>query len=429
MKKVSIRASFAVLMALLVIVGLVIYVIRFINDGEKWALYFDESTSNCTYTLRDRNGTVLAQMGNGSRTYADSADVRKACYQLVGDFGGNVGTGALQSFSRELSGYNIFTGVEEKEDIDLKLTVDSDLNVKAYEALNGRNGAVLVANYKTGELLCMVSSPSIDPSNPPEELPDGVYINRCLSSSFTPGSIFKLVTLSAAIENIDNLYQRTFTCKGSIDVKGVKVTCTGYHGDQTIEQALANSCNCVFGTLALELGADTLAEYADKLGLTSEHKLDNITTAAGKYDKDDSASAALAWSGIGQYNDLVCPYSMLRLVSAIANNGTVVEPSMLGTSENKTTLLDSSTAAKISSMMNYNVTYKYGRSTFSGLDISGKTGTAEVGKGQASHGWFVGFLNDEEHPYAFVVLVEHGGSGLGAAGAVANTVLNAAVKK
>ena len=134
----------------------------------------------------------------------------------------------------------------------------------------------------------------------------------------------------------------------------------------------------MFGTLALELGADTLGEYADKLGLTSEHKLDNITTAAGKYDKDESGSAALAWSGIGQYNDLVCPYSMLRVVSAIANGGTLNEPSMLGASENKTTLLSSSTASKIASMMNYNVTYKYGKSTFSGLDISGKTGTAEA---------------------------------------------------
>ena len=120
---------------------------------------------------------------------------------------------------------------------------------------------------------------------------------------------------------------------------------------------------------------------------------------------------------------------MLRVVSAIANDGTLYEPSLLGVSDNKTTLLSSSTATKIASMMNYNVTYKYGKSTFSGLDISGKTGTAEVGNGQQSHGWFVGFLNDDEHPYAFVVLVEHGGSGLGAAGAVANTVLNYAVKK
>ena len=428
MKKVSLRASFTILMALLVIVGLVIYVVRFINDGEMWALYFDESTSNCKYTLTDRNDNVLAQMGGGGKYYASDADVRTACYHVVGDFGGNIGTGALRSFEKQLSGYSLITGIQEKEDVTLKLTVDQRLNIKAYEALNGRSGAVLVCNYKTGEILCMVSSPSIDPNNPPTELPDGLYINRCISSSFVPGSIFKLVTLTAAIENIDDLYQRTFTCRGSIDVKGVEINCTGIHGQQTIEQALANSCNCAFGEIALLLGPDTLGDYADKLGITSRQKLDGISTASGSYERDYSQSAALAWSGIGQSSDLVCPYSMLRIVSAIANNGALVEPSLLGQSEEKTQLIDAVTADKVASMMNYNVVYRYGSNTFPGLNISGKTGTAEVGDGKASHGWFVGFLNDEAHPLAFVVLVENGGSGLGAAGSVANTVLQAAVK-
>ena len=80
-------------------------------------------------------------------------------------------------------------------------------------------------------------------------------------------------------------------------------------------------------------------------------------------------------------------------------------------------------------MMNYNVVYHYGQNRFPGLNISAKTGTAEVGDGKAAHGWFVGVLNDEEHPYAFVCLVENGGSGLGAAGSVINTVLQAAVAK
>ena len=429
MRKVSLRASVSILMALFVVLGLVIYTFRFVRDGEWWALYFDEATSSCKYTLTDRDGVVLAHMGNGGRFYADEANIRTACYQVVGDYGGNIGTGALQSFSRQLSGYNLITGIEEQEDVNLQLTIDADLNLKAYEALNGRNGSVLVCNYKTGEVLCMVSSPAIDPANPPSALPDGVYINRCISSSFVPGSIFKLITLAAAIENIDNLYQRTFNCDGSIDVNGIKVTCTGHHGSQTIEQALANSCNCVFGNLALELGADTLGEYADKMGITSQHKLDSIVTAAGNFERDNSASASLAWSGIGQYEDLVCPYSMLRVVSAIANNGILTEPSLLGVSDDSTNLLSASTASKISSMMNYNVTYHYGKSTFPNLDISAKTGTAEVGNGKASHGWFVGFLNDDKHPYAFVVLVENGGSGLGSAGVVANTVLQEAVKK
>lgn len=429
MKKVSFRASFALLMAVLIIVGLAVYVVQYIQNGEKWALYFDESTSDCEYTITDRSGKVLAKMGGGSKSYADDANTRIACYHLTGDYTGNVGTGALNSFRRQLSGFNLITGVEKREDVTLPLTVDSSLNVKAYEALNGRSGAVMVYNYKTGEVMCMVSSPSIDPLNPPENLPDGAYINRCLSSTFVPGSVYKLVTLTAALENIDNIYQRTFSCGGSLDVKGVTINCTGVHGQQTIEQALSNSCNCAFAEISLELGPDIIAEYAEKLGLTTSLKLDSITTAAGNYDKDESKSAAMAWSGIGQYNDLVSPYAMMRLSGAIANGGKVVEPSLLGESNKTSQLISSDTAQKVAEMMNYNVINHYGQSSFPGLNISAKTGTAETGDGKASHAWFTGFLNDEEHPYAFVCIVEHGGGGLRAAGSVINAVLQAAVSK
>lgn len=434
MKKVSLRAYSALLIALCVIILLGIYIARYINHGEDWALYFDYATSTYSYNITDRNGVVLASMGQGGKYYADDAATRTACYHVIGDYAGNVGTGALQSYQKELSGYNLISGIEQRDDVTLPLTIDSDLNKVAYNALAGRNGTVIVSNYKTGEILCMVSSPSIDPLNPPENLPEGVYINRSLGAAFVPGSIFKLITLTAAIDTMDDLNTRTFQCYGSVDVKGVTIKCTGNHGNQTIEQALANSCNCAFAQLSLDLGADTISEYAQKLGITTSNKLDNINSAVGAYVKDDYKSAALAWSGIGQSEDLVCPYSMLRIVSAVANNGTVVEPSLLGVSEKTTPLINASTAGKVKSMMNYNVIYKYGQNTFPGLDICAKTGTAEVttkGEGgeKAPHGWFVGFLNNAEHPYAFVVLVENGGSGLGAAGSVANTVLQAAVAK
>lgn len=429
MKKVSLRAFSALLMAFLIVIGLFVYVGRYIKDGEMWALYFDQSTSGSQYTLTDRNGTLLAKMGGGEKSYAENANTRIACYHVTGDYIGNVGTGALSSFKRELSGFNLITGIEEQEDVNLQLTVDADLNIKAYEALNGRSGAVMIYNYKTGEVLCMVSSPSIDPLNPPETLPDGAYINRCISASFTPGSVFKLVTLTAALENMDDIYHRTFSCAGSIDVKGVKINCTGVHGQQTIEQALSNSCNCAFAEISLELGPDIIAQYAEKLGITTSLKLDSISTQAGNYDKDSSMSASMAWSGIGQYNDLVSPYAMMRLAGAYANGGTAVEPSLLGQSDKTTQLLSADTAQKVASMMNYNVVYHYGQDRFPGLNISAKTGTAEVGDGKAAHGWFVGFLNDEEHPYAFACIVENGGSGLGAAGGVINTVLQAAVSK
>jgi peptidoglycan glycosyltransferase len=268
----------------------------------------------------------------------------------------------------------------------------------------------------------------MDPENPDTDPAEGTYLNKCLSAVFVPGSVFKLATLTAAIENIDDLFTRQFWCSGSTVIDGSTLNCTEAHGNQTIEQALADSCNVAFGGLALELGADILAENAEKLGLTSTHEISGITTAAGSFDKATAGSIELAWSGIGQSTDLMNPFAMLRLVAAIANGGELVEPTLTGHGifSGTTRLLSAETAGKIADMMDYNVEYAYGTWNFPGLSICAKTGTAEVGDG-TSHSWCVGFLNDEDHPYAFVVMIEHGGAGLYNAGSVANAVLQAAV--
>ena len=432
MNKVKRRAMSALLVAALVFCGIGVYIYRYINHGAEWATFAANSsvyTSGVlnTGTLTDRNGVVLAHAADGAHAYADDSSVRRACYHVVGDYAGNVGTGALGAFSAQLAGYNPITGTYASGGHEVALTIDSALNVVALNALNGRKGAVLVSNYKTGEILCMTSSPTTDPADESATIADGTYLNRCINSTFTPGSIFKLITAAAAIEQISDLESRTFTCSGSVDVAGVTVTCTGVHGSQNFEDALANSCNCAFAEISLELGADALAQYTKELGFTDAQKLDSITTAAGSFTEGAAGSANLAWSGIGQYEDLICPYSMLRLVSAIANGGSVVEPTLLLDNTNdSTTLLKTSTANKLRDMMNYNVRAHYGTNTFPGLNLCAKTGTAEVGDG-TSHAWFTGFLLDDAHPYAFVVLVENGGGGLSVAGSVANTVLQAAV--
>ena len=118
-----------------------------------------------------------------------------------------------------------------------------------------------------------------------------------------------------------------------------------------------------------------------------------------------------------------------RLAPAIANGGSLAEPTLLlGERGGKASLLKPETAEKIAEMMSYNVAYAYGAGTFPGLAMCAKSGTAETGNG-ASHAWFTGFLDDAEHPYAFVVVIENGGGGLRNAGPVANAVLQAAVKK
>ena len=285
----------------------------------------------------------------------------------------------------------------------------------------------------------MVSSPSYDPQNPPDmenggEQFEGVYLNRFLSSAYTPGSTFKLITLAAAIENIDGLYDRVFTCEGGLSVAGDWVACTGAHGALKIEDALAVSCNSTFGELALELGADTLYRYAEQFGLTQSLEINGIKTVAGNFTKAADETANLAWSGIGQYEDTVCPSAMLRLVCAIADDGRAVDMTLLKPAGlasifpvGSERIMSSDTAEKIATMMNYNVYKTYGQDNFPGLELYAKSGTAEVGGDKASHAWFVGFITNKDYPLAFVVVVENSGSGSRTAGPVANAVLQAAI--
>ena len=435
MKKVKSRAVSTLLIALALLCGLALYVVRYVRDGADWAAF---SANGAVYqngklavgTLTDRNGLLLAYADGDTHVYAEDARTRESCLHAVGDYDGYIGGGALALFEKELGGYDLVNGSYDAHGHGgtVALSIDAKLCETAYDALAGRSGAVVLVNYKTGELLCSVSTPGYDPAAANESVPDGAYVNRVTGAAYTPGSVFKLVTLAAAIENIPDLNSRRFWCEGGTTVDGDYVKCTGSHGSQTVEQAFANSCNCAFSELSLELGGELLRQYAERYGLTDAGTLCGASTAAGRFDVSPDGTSALAWSGIGQSTDLVSPYAMLRLVSAVASDGTVQEPTLLrGGHSGRTRLMKASTAEALKADMRYNVVNTYGEWNFPDLPLCAKSGTAEVGDG-SSHAWFTGFLDDSAHPYAFVVIIEHGGGGLAAAGPAANAVLHAAVQ-
>jgi len=421
-------------------------------DGSSWvSAHFNRHLYNSSGqlesgTILDRNGTVLSSVVNGERTYCDGSNLRKSVLHVVGDTAGNIGTGALTIFADKLTGYNLFTGTYgANQGNQVYLTISANYNKTAYEALNGKKGTVAVYNYKTGEILCLVSSPSYDPLNIPSDLEsntayEGAYINRFFSSTFTPGSILKTVTLAAAIENIDTLSERTWTCEGKFQIGDDVITCQSAHGTQNISAALANSCNVVFGQLAVELGGDTLKKYTEKAGLTTQYQINGITSAAGTFEFTSDSENQLAWAGVGQYHDAVNPCSMLIYMGAIANGGRAAIPTLLLKSTTSSgfltslqltqktgTLIEASTAEELADMMANNVTASYDKSRFPNMDICAKSGTAEVSSDKDPNAWFVGFLRDEDTPYAFVVLVENGGGGSSVAGGIASKVLNAMV--
>ena len=159
----------------------------------------------------------------------------------------------------------------------------------------------------------MVSAPTYDPADPPSSPEEGSYINRFTSSTFVPGSVFKLVTAAAAIENLDDAYTWEINCTGSVSYGGqYAVTDETAHGTVDLEKALEVSCNCYFGQLAEKLGPGLLEKYVEKAGLTTSYDINGIKTAEGSFSYPDSGMN-LAWTGIGpvSYTHLTrrgCPH-------------------------------------------------------------------------------------------------------------------------
>ncbi len=430
MKRIKRRAAAALVLAGLLVIGLGIFLCRLYVHGGDWASYranahvFNSNGALVSGAITDRNGSALLCARDGVYSYAEDESVRLGSLHAVGDRRGYIGGTALSLFGEQLTGWTFMDGTPGGG-VALPLTLDSRLQSAAWNALAGRPGAVIVLNYETGEILCSVSSPSYDPIRSPDMSVDGLFINRVTGGAFTPGSIFKLVTLVAAYENIPDLEDRTFACNKTMTIGPDVVSCSGRHKEETIEQALANSCNIAFGTMALEIGGEKLRETALRLGVAGSLPYHDTVTAAGRFDAAESGTSLEAWSGIGQHTDLVTPYAMARLCAAIANGGVVREPCLLlGGSCGSTRIMSGETAAFMDECMSYTASTHY--PFMSDMDAGAKTGTAELGDGTA-HAWFVGYLRSGA-PLAFAVLVERGGEGYSQAGSIAHTVLEKALE-
>ncbi len=192
-----------------------------------------------------------------------------------------------------------------------------------------------VYNYETGEILCMVSAPSYDPLNVPADIETndrykGAYLNRFLSSTFTPGSVYKTVTLAAALEEIPDLAERHLDLlSGSVQMGDETIICSGTHGEQDIASAFANCCNVAFAQIAQELGPGTLEKYTEQAGLTGSYSISGLPTATGSFDFDGITDGQLGWAGVGQYHDQVNPAPLMIYMGAIANGGKAAEPYLI----------------------------------------------------------------------------------------------------
>lgn len=446
MKKVSGRAIFPLILAIVLLAGTVLLCVRYFVKAGEWVTF---SGSPHVYTgvnldggvVTDRDGTLLLDSTDG-RTYSADAVTRTATMHLLGDRYGYIQAPLLGSFADDMIGFDKINGLygAEGTEANAALTLSAAAQTAAYQALGNYHGTVGVYNYKTGEILCAVTSPSYDPDNMPDVEADtsgaydGVYVNRFFQAAYTPGSIFKIVTLAAAIETVPDWESLTFTCEGKTIIGGQEIICEGVHGTITLKQALAHSCNVAFGELAGKVGTKALMEYAEKLGLSESFECDGIPVKAGTVDLKDADAGDLAWAGIGQYTDQVNALTFMRAMGRIAGGGTGAVPYLMAKitrgektayeakTETSSRALKAETAAKLTEYLRNNVATMYGDWQFGGLNVCAKSGTAEH-EGETADAMFAGFCVDENCPLAFVVFVENGGSGSAVAAPIAAKVL------
>lgn len=436
MRKLERRAVLLLILAMVLLTGLAVFVFRYVTEGSTWAMQYYNSHvySNghvATGRVYDRNGVLMADNTGKDIQYIDDQTTRIATAHSVGDGYGFVSTSAESAFRDKMVGYNLVTGTYSVTGLgnSVHLSIDSDVCRTAYNVLGGRNGLVAVYNYKTGQVICMASTPSFDPADPPsaDKAKSGTFMNKFLSGKLTPGSIFKLVTSAAAIEKLpeNKLKKFRFKCTGVHEIDGVKIRCTQAHGEVDFDGALAKSCNGAFAELSRKIGAKSLAAYTRKCGLETTYDMDGVYNVKGSFEFPANDEVSTAWAGIGQWKDLLNPCSMLVYMGAIANDGESVTPKLLATDtsvKHTKRMIDVSTAEKLRKMMKNNVKVSYGENNYPGLDIYAKSGTAEV-EGRNPNAWFTGFIKNKKYPYAFIVCVEDGGSGAQVAGPVANQVL------
>ena len=450
MNRISIRVWALLLFVAALLGGFGFFLTEYFTKGSDWVVVsgsphiYNGENIGCGVVV-DRDNTLLVDLNDG-RAYSNLEDIRRATVHWVGDRFGSISAPALSRYAKEMAGFDYFNGIYNYGQTGgvAELTLSAKMQTAALEALGNYKGTVAVFNYQTGQILCAVTTPTYDPDNVPnfsEDDPayEGLYVNRFVQSAYTPGSIFKIVTLAAALEHDPEVLNKTFTCKGSLLVGVDEIVCDGAHWEQNLKQAFCNSCNCAFAQIAMDLGGEVMQSYVEKFGIMKSVSFDGVTTAIGNFQSAGAEQVNVAWSGVGQYLDLVNPCAFLRFVGAVANGGKVTQPYLVdrvcvdekatykATVQTGDQIISPETAAVLQEYMLNNVLTKYGAEKFPNLVVGAKTGTAEV-EGQKPNAMLAGFIADAEMPLAFLVCVEDAGYGKTVCIPIASKVLEVAAK-
>ncbi len=386
----------------------------------------------------------------------------------------------VDSVGREI---RILSSVSPQPGHNVVLTIDLEIQKTMEDSLKGKIGAAIALDPRSGRILAMASTPSFNPDLFASGIraqdwlnllntPFHPLQNKAIQGQYPPGSVFKIVTAVAALEEEAITPEETLRCPGFYTLGRKTYRCwkKGGHGIVNLRKAIVESCDVYFYQVALRLGIDTIARYARELGFgkttgieLGDEKPGLIPTTEWKRKRHGEAwyEGETLVSGIGQGAVLVTPIQMANMIAAIANGGILYRPQVVQRVEDvdgniieeypsmvaRRVALSEKSLELIREALRGVVTDPKGTGRIARIkdvSVSGKTGTAQVVKLEQvedieneeeiplryrDHAWFVAYASQEKPFIAVAVLIQHGGHGASAAAPVARTIIESALQQ
>lgn len=428
------------------------------NENNKRLVVDDSKVARGNIYDRDRNPIVQTekdQNGNNYRIF-NYANI----YGNITGYNSKLyGTAGLEkSYTKELlnikdnksiSQIRAMLEADEKGN-DMVLTTNTSLQRLAHNLLDGRKGSVVMLNPKTGEVYVIASSPSYDPNNIEENWKDlttsedAALLNRATQGMYTPGSVFKIITSVAVLENPDLVDEYVEDNTGTITFNNYTISNNNgsVFGSTDLRSALMNSSNVYFASQAVKIGDKILSDVSNRFMIGKSIPFDvPLATSIDGYTKTGS-NADIATTAFGQGETLVTPLNMAMSIGAIANGGKMMRPyivdSLVDIDGNTFKKAEPELLSTVTSEENADILKEYLRDTANGystlnvnnMSVMGKSGTAEIKNKTSTHAWFVAAAPVEDPQFAVAVILEDSNSyGYETAAPIAAELLNAAVNE
>ncbi len=407
--------------------------------------------------IRDSNGDILAEsIENADGSYTRNYNRSRMAAHITGySSKGKTGVEAAENFELQKVHNEVLQRINniiKKEPIqgnDVVLTVDMDIQSIAGNILGNKKGAIVVMEPSTGRILALQAYPDFDPNTVAQNWEflkddeDSSLVNRATQGLYPPGSTFKVITALAALQYYNDWKDFTYECTGEAVFENKVIHCYNnrVHGTVDMKKAIATSCNCYFAELGKRVGAENIRKKAEDFYFNENYPFVLAHSTSQVALQKKSEENEIVETAIGQGKTLATPLHMAMIASAIANDGIMMKPYIVDHIQyyngdiSKTTvpeklkqIISVEEADIITDMMISCVAEGTGTAAqIYGVDVAGKTGTAENATG-SDHSWFIGFAPANDPKIAVAVMIENANQG-GSATPIAGKVLQAALQK